>query len=279
MRNYRPLLIQDIGIRVQGVTVHRLRLNRHTPEAQWTSHSHDHAQLLIYLSGRGKQEVDGQNYAARPGTVIYIKEGKKHAFEKKNFRQPLCLVLDIDLEQSPWLCHVCTHMANADLAKVRGGMEKLFQLQAVEKREMSLIVGAIVLETLHVTLRTVGWLRAVNRYGDDRQLGVTRMVERAIERYEGQDVSLDKLAQRVGYQQDYLNRLVKRECGLTLGQLRSRYRVRKAQALLQQPNIPIHEIAEKVGILDHNYFSRWFRQQTGMSPREWKKTLRPIDPL
>jgi AraC family L-rhamnose operon transcriptional activator RhaR len=279
MRNYRPLLIQDIGVTMAGVTVRRLRLNQHTPEAQWSPHRHECGQLLVYLAGRGHQTVEGKPHAARPGTVVYVAPGELHAFERKQVRPPLCLVLDLDLGPSPWPVHTCTQMANADLAQVRDAVARLFRSRDIERREMALVVGSIVLEILHVALKTAGWLRPVNRFGDSRRLGTTRMVERAFDRYQDQGLSLDELAKRIGYQHDYLNRVLKEECGLTLGQLRARHQLRRAQLLLQRPELAVFEVAEKVGFDDHNYFSRWFRQQTGTTPTRWRKNPQPLPPV
>jgi AraC family L-rhamnose operon transcriptional activator RhaR len=76
--------------------------------------------------------------------------------------------------------------------------------------------------------------------------------------------------QRSGYQRDHLNRLVKRETGLTLGQLRMQRRLARAKELLAQ-GIRVADVAEAVGVLDQNYFARWFRRQTGQPPSRWSR--------
>ena len=60
-----------------------------------------------------------------------------------------------------------------------------------------------------------------------------------------------------------------------LGQLRARVRLRKAAALLEQRK-SVQETGEAVGILDANYFARWFRQQTGVSPSSWRRNPREL---
>jgi AraC family transcriptional activator of pobA len=32
----------------------------------------------------------------------------------------------------------------------------------------------------------------------------------------------------------------------------------------------VGDVAEAVGMLDQNYFARWFRQQTGRVPSAWR---------
>ena len=41
-------------------------------------------------------------------------------------------------------------------------------------------------------------------------------------------------------------------------------------ALLITTDLPVSEISAAVGILDNSYFSRIFRKQTGMTPREYR---------
>lgn len=271
MKNYRPILLQNLAITVPGLKVRQLRLNQHTPEAVWTAHSHDHGQLLIYLSGRGRQTAEGRVYECRSGTIVHHAEGVSHSFERALVRPPLVLVIDIDLEITRATPHPCAQMPDADLGKVRACLTRLFQIRQVEHRESTLAVGSIVLEILDRVLLAIGWIKPVNRYGDSRLMNTTRFVERVLERMDGPEVTLETIAARSGYQMDHLNRRLKTECGLTLGQLRSKHRLQRAQRLIQQ-GLPIQTVGERVGILDNNYFSRWFRQQTGMSPSAWKKS-------
>ncbi len=271
MKNYRPILLQNLAITVPGVEVRQLRLNQHTPEAVWTAHSHDHGQLLIYLTGRGRQTADGKTYDCRPGTTIYHAAGVSHAFERALVRPPLVLVIDIDLEITRATPHPCAQMPDADLARVRTAVMRLFQNRQAEHRESMLAVGSIMLEILDRALLAIGWIKPFNRYGDGKLMNTTKFVERVLERLDGPEVTLEAIAARSGYQMDHLNRRLKTECGLTLGQLRSRHRLQRAQRLIQQ-GLPIQTVGERIGILDNNYFSRWFRQQTGMSPSAWKKS-------
>ncbi len=271
MKNYRPILLQNLAVAVPGVRVRQVRLNQHTPEAVWTNHQHDHGQLLVYLSGRGRQKVNEKRHDCRPGTVMFVEAGVEHCFERELVRPPLVLVIDIDLEITRATPHPHAQMPDADLTKVRGSVMRLFQIRQVEHRESMLLVGSIVLEILDRVLLSIGWIKPFNRYGDAKLMNTTRFVERVLERMDGAEVTLETIAARSGYQMDHLNRRLKAECGLTLGQLRSQYRLKRAQRMIQQ-GLPIQTVGERIGILDNNYFSRWFRQQTGMSPSAWKKS-------
>lgn len=275
MKNYRPLQLQNLGIALPSLRVHRLRLNHHMPEPVWTTHSHEHGQLLIYLTGRGRQMMGERTYDCRPGSVVYVAPGQSHAYSKQMQRAPLILVIDLDPEITRATLHPSAVMPAADLTKVRASLQRLLAIRTPDHREFSLAVASIVLEILDRGLLAAGWLKPFNRFGDSRAMALTKFTERLLERMNGPDITLEEIAKRAGYEVEVLNRKLKGECGLTLGQLRSRLRLQRAQLLIRQ-GYPMQSVAEKVGIPDNNYFSRWFRQQTGMTPSQFKKS--PVQP-
>lgn len=270
MKNYRPLLIQDLNLQIAGIKVMRLRINRHLPEARWNEHSHDHDQLLIYLMGRGQQRLGDGLYTARPGTVIHVPPGQSHAFAQQASRPPLCLVLDLEMGTGRGVAHTCDQLTADQLTETKSRLSTLFRDPQIERREMSFRVAAVVLDILVMALKAIGWLVPVNRFSSARHYSLAKRVERLLETKDASDVPLEEIARQSGYQQDHLNRLLRAECGLTLGQMRARIRLKKAVALIEQKR-PIQEVGEKVGILDPNYFARWFRQQTGMTPSAWRR--------
>jgi len=270
MKNYRPLLIQDLNLQMPGLKVLRLRLNRHLPEARWTEHAHTHDQVLIYLMGRGRQRVGGVLHDARPGTVIHIPPDVSHAFEQIHGRQPLCLVIDLELDAGRGVSHTADQLTADQLTETKSRLSTLFHYPGVEKREMGLRVAAVVLDILDMSLKSLGWLTPVNRFSAAKHYSIARRVERLLETKDSAELDLKKLAELSGYQQDHLNRLLRTECGLTLGQMRSRMRLKRAVKMLGE-KMPVQEVGEKIGILDANYFARWFRQQTGVTPTAWRR--------
>jgi AraC family transcriptional activator of pobA len=270
MKNYRPLLFEDIDLRVAGLRVNCLRLNSHNPEAKPEPHSHDaHGQILIYLSGAGWQEIEGERMAARAGTVIYVAPGQWHAFERGRARRPLCLVLDLQLDEARPVGSSIAQLNAAELTQIRGRVSGLFARREADSGAIVLQLGAVILDVLDPVMAAFGWAGA-KRVPAQRKT-ITRKVERALTAAYDSEESLREMAERMGYQQDYLNRLLKAECGLTLGQLQRKMRLEQAQRSLRDRELSISQVAEQVGMLDNNYFARWFKQQTGMTPSAWRK--------
>jgi YesN/AraC family two-component response regulator len=83
-------------------------------------------------------------------------------------------------------------------------------------------------------------------------------------------VSFAKLAKEMHLTRNYLSYLFKKETGMSFIQYLTKYRIERAKELLQESDLLIYEIAEKVGYSDPAYFSRVFKTITGSSPLEFK---------
>jgi AraC-like DNA-binding protein len=86
-----------------------------------------------------------------------------------------------------------------------------------------------------------------------------------------ESISLDDAAQDVSVSKEYLARCFRQEMGLTLVTYLNRYRVSQAKALLEKGERNLTEIAMETGFSSSAYFSRVFRQEVGMSPRDYKR--------
>ncbi|MBB6730935.1 response regulator [Cohnella zeiphila] len=84
-------------------------------------------------------------------------------------------------------------------------------------------------------------------------------------------LKVSELAAEVGFTENYLSILFKKETGETITDMITRMRMKKARDLLKDPEIKIYEVSEQVGYSDPNHFSRSFKQLEGMYPTEFRK--------
>ncbi|GAB4580493.1 MAG: substrate-binding domain-containing protein [Anaerolineales bacterium] len=89
------------------------------------------------------------------------------------------------------------------------------------------------------------------------------------ERY-AEPITREEIANYIGITQDYLTFCFRQELGTTPIKYLRRYRVHQAKILLKQTSKTITEIAIEVGFSDSGYFSRVFRQETGVSPEGYR---------
>jgi signal transduction histidine kinase/DNA-binding LacI/PurR family transcriptional regulator/DNA-binding response OmpR family regulator len=90
-----------------------------------------------------------------------------------------------------------------------------------------------------------------------------------------ESISLEDAARHVSISKEYLARCFRQEMGITLVTYLNRYRVRQAKVLLDKGGRNLTEIALETGFSSSAYFSRVFRKEVGISPREYIRTTNP----
>ncbi len=92
-----------------------------------------------------------------------------------------------------------------------------------------------------------------------------------IEAHYHQPLSLNDVAQAVGYSPAYLTNLVQTHTGRTVKQWIIERRMAQARQLLTETDQSIRTISEASGYGDAGYFTRQFRQCHGVSPQLWRR--------
>lgn len=154
------------------------------------------------------------------------------------------------------LSQLCIENNEVDL------LESIFSMPG--KTSVQIHAAAAILEALSVYL----W--------SDKVIMLPRknfmeMLDAYIDEHAAQRITVDELCVHFGVGRTYLYRLASRylECGIA-DYIKSR-RIKMAQRLLCQGNLPIAAIAGAVGFSEYNYFSKCFRRQTGLSARQWRE--------
>ena len=80
-----------------------------------------------------------------------------------------------------------------------------------------------------------------------------------------------EIASRLGYHSYYLNRVFKRNTGVTIHQAVIKEKIRIAKRLLSETNLPISYVASEVGFEERSQFCTVFRKYTGFTPTEYRR--------
>jgi len=116
------------------------------------------------------------------------------------------------------------------------------------------------------------------RPGRDAARELTRRVfERVWERI-AEPISLESLADEMGYTPNYLNDLARAATGRPIGAWIADLRLNRARAYLESTDLPIAGVAAACGFDDPSYFARVFRAAHGVTPATWRLSARPGDP-
>lgn len=87
------------------------------------------------------------------------------------------------------------------------------------------------------------------------------------------DVPLDQLAQHFGVSRRHMTRLFRDATGLSIGQFQQMARLENAVRLLRQTDLPIGEIAYRIGFESSAALTRAMRRDLGRPPSEFRSGL------
>nr|WP_027094712.1 helix-turn-helix domain-containing protein [Cohnella thermotolerans] len=112
---------------------------------------------------------------------------------------------------------------------------------------------------------------AEHRSFTDRPGSVVERIKRYVRDHCGDDLTRTGLAEVVYLNPDYLARLFKKETGVSLGTYIIQTRIKTAKHLLESTNLAVTTIARKVGYSNDSHFSKFFKQNVGATPHEFRK--------
>ena len=109
----------------------------------------------------------------------------------------------------------------------------------------------------------------LHQYRND--VSLSGQVRRLIQARRPPDLTLDEAAGKLAVSAPTLRRRLTEE-GATFQQIKDQVRRDQAIYLLLHDNVPVHEIAEKVGYSEPSTFHRAFKKWTGISPGEYRES-------
>ncbi|WP_338018412.1 response regulator [Lederbergia galactosidilytica] len=113
----------------------------------------------------------------------------------------------------------------------------------------------------------------IEQIGEWRANGIEGLLIQAkdyIDCYYHKSISLEEVAEQIGLSSYYLSKLFKEQYQVTFIEYLTQVRLEKAKNFLLEGTLPLKEIALTIGYKDPNYFSRVFKKETGLSPREYR---------
>lgn len=129
------------------------------------------------------------------------------------------------------------------------------------------ITGGLLLSILGLLARGVELSRS--QIDEKKQMRVQRAIERM---YADMDkkLSIEALARECNYSVGYFSHLFRAVTGVSAHAYMCRLRIERAKNMLDSTDLSVLEIALAVGCEDQNYFSRFFKEQTGLSPTAYR---------
>ncbi|MGN1148811.1 MAG: helix-turn-helix domain-containing protein [Lachnospiraceae bacterium] len=245
------------------------------------THSHGLLECNYIAEGSCIYEIDGTDYQLTQKNLILLDSSIPHKI-RFNHERP-CTVLGFSLSfcspgsvafpglfdilnNSLDICRLLASLKQAtiflDARSLRNDMLRLYH--EFEGRK----------DPLYLTSLSYHLLCEIARLPQTEKSSASYYVEKA-ENYIKEAFYLiknnEQIADYIGLNATYLERIYKKATGSTLWEAVTSCRLNAAIELLSQPGIPIHEIDNMIGFANRQTFYLQFKKKFGMSPSEYRR--------
>ena len=146
-------------------------------------------------------------------------------------------------------------------------------IRSMESELLARQVGYRHAVLAHLTLLLIDLARLAGPVAELRRSGEPLLAEvfEVIDRRYAEPLSPRDVAGELGMTPGHLTTVVRRRSGRTVGQWIIERRMAAARGLLAETDLPVAEVARRVGMPDSGYFSRLFSRTHGTPPRKWRR--------
>lgn len=259
-----------VKLKSDSITEFALVESLFLPNQKNPEHWHEHPSFCVVLEGGFTETYRRNSFMCAPSTLLFYPGGEAHTECFHNLRTR-CFVIDVN---PSWLKRIIqgpsliSQPANFHGGKIPGLALKVYQEFRAMDKFSRLSIEGIMLEMLAELSRCSQRLRA-------RQ--PTARIEFArelIHEHFSEPLTLSAIADLVGLHPVYLAQAFRKAYGNSVGEYVRRLRIEFACRQLSNIAIPVARIAAEAGFFDQSHFTRTFKRLMGMTPAEFRKSLR-----
>ncbi len=248
------------------------------------THYHDELELLPIYAGEFIAVVDGVEYTARAGEVIFINSRVPHMtctrtlgvtsgllqFKENDF---ISAEITRIIKYSARLKNL-THDA---ICVIRS--PELFEYIENVTRELENKEKAYDIFIRAGIYNILGFLYRNGFLSDSEEMYNQKEVQKIlpalshINKHYSENIKLEDMSEMLGFDPSYFCRVFKSATGATFTEYLNFVRICRAEKLLTKSESSILEISEAVGFSSVSYFNRIFKRYKNCSPRQYRSAV------
>lgn len=175
-----------------------------------------------------------------------------------------------DSEKKSFLNFTPTPTTLAENDDVHDIFDQLAQLLVSPSTGSSHIFRALITQLLTLLCDTTRYSTDLIHLGTETESRIFSRITELMEQTHGR-ITRQELTEQLNYSGTYLNRIVHKYSGRNITQYGDFFSMQQAARLLQSTKESISQIASELGFTDRTHFYELFRQEYGMTPREYRK--------
>ena len=229
-------------------------------ENLYPAQAHETWEIILLLEGTGVCRIEGTDYPFEPGSIFLIPPGVMHQNIPDTSFRDICMLIT-----EPFIPGIATPLTLHD--DRHGTMRALLEIQRrtfSEKRVNYVNICDSIQQAIQHLL--ISWSRQPqpNEYLD-------WLVEQMRLNIGNCDFSVTEAIEKIPLTSNYTRKQFRAIFGCAPVTYMNQLRIDEAKKALMAGSLPIGEIALKNGFEDTKYFTRLFKQDTGMSPSAYRK--------
>ncbi len=250
-------------------------------------HSISFFELVYIVSGRGFQNINGNNYNYNPGNLFLLKPEDSHKFTFETTPQLFFIKFNRVFFQSNTIENTflkrieqafssingfenCIINKEEDGKSIEHLMQSLFMEIKNEKLYSKEIVYLLVQSILTVVARNLNAKISVilNEKTENKAANMINYVH--INIYQPEKLKAEKIGEVFGVSKTYVGRYFKNQTGKTLNEYVTDYKIKLIENRLKHSEMKINEIADEFGFTDKSHMNRFFKKLNKISPSAFR---------
>lgn len=268
-------------------------LERKTEYNMYNYHLHQEFEIYYLLSGERKYFINDNIYKVQAGNLVLIDANEIHKTGSiGNCHHERVVIYFND----SFLNDLYPHISNLDLLSCFKSEYRVLPLSFKYKNDIEIILDKMLtihpLETNSEDLRKKFYLQIllsellilVNKFIDELKAEeyhysklmhpkISQIIKYINDNYY-KPITLADTAEDFYMSPSYLSKLFKNTTNFTFTQYLNSVRVKNAKKLLQNTNYRIIDIAQNTGFTNNTHFTRVFKEIIGVSPTNYRKSLK-----
>lgn len=179
--------------------------------------------------------------------------------------------------------HIAPPIMNTFFAAMYNQLNKLSiklgsQVDLIDSDRLNALNAQLSLESLEKNCADFLALLQEHLQSDNRErkkisANVAKSLQIIHDEYHNSELSVDFIARQLSLNTNYFSQLFKKEVGVGFADYVSNLRMEQAKKLLGETGLKIKDVAGRTGFADPHYFGVWFKDNTGLSPSQFRKQL------
>lgn len=168
--------------------------------------------------------------------------------------------------------HYCVELISATIVKLSSVNALVAENVIASQKPYEFLCGnrtlGEIIDAVEEILEKICGL--ISRQFDDHNANIVTLVQRIINEKYNQTITVEQIADEIHFSRGYASHVFKKATGESIAHCLQNKRIEVAKELLQHSGHLISDIAQMVGFENASYFASVFKNETGISPKEYR---------